>query len=49
MAPGEFYGAAGARFVRIALTETDERIDAAVAASMAIDRVLYLNLGRIPA
>ena len=28
--PGEFYGEAGARHVRIALTATDERIDAAV-------------------
>ena len=30
-APGEFYGAAGARHVRMALTATDERIAAAVA------------------
>jgi aspartate/methionine/tyrosine aminotransferase len=30
VAPGEFYGAAGARHVRIALTATDERIAAAV-------------------
>lgn len=30
-APGEFYGPAGARHVRIALTATDERIAAAVA------------------
>ena len=30
-APGEFYGPRGARHVRIALTATDERIDAAVA------------------
>lgn len=30
-APGEFYGPAGARHVRVALTATDERIDAAVA------------------
>ena len=29
-APGEFYGPAGARHVRIALTATDERIAAAV-------------------
>lgn len=29
--PGEFYGPAGADFVRIALTATDERVDAAVA------------------
>lgn len=31
VAPGEFYGPRGARHVRIALTATDERIDAAVA------------------
>ena len=31
VAPGEFYGPRGADFVRIALTATDERIDAAVA------------------
>lgn len=31
VAPGEFYGAAGARHVRLALTATDERIDAASA------------------
>ncbi|OBG84958.1 succinyldiaminopimelate transaminase [Mycobacterium sp. E802] len=30
-APGEFYGPAGAEYVRVALTATDERIDAAVA------------------
>ena len=30
-APGSFYGPAGARHVRMALTATDERIDAAVA------------------
>ncbi|KHO18476.1 succinyldiaminopimelate transaminase [Mycolicibacterium setense] len=30
-APGEFYGPAGAQYVRIALTATDERIAAAVA------------------
>ncbi|MGB3486166.1 MAG: succinyldiaminopimelate transaminase [Mycobacterium sp.] len=30
VAPGEFYGARGARHVRMALTATDERIDAAV-------------------
>ena len=30
-APGAFYGPAGARHVRLALTATDERIDAAVA------------------
>jgi succinyldiaminopimelate transaminase len=31
VAPGEFYGPRGADFVRMALTATDERIDAAVA------------------
>jgi succinyldiaminopimelate transaminase len=31
VAPGSFYGSAGARHVRVALTATDERIDAAVA------------------
>jgi len=31
VAPGEFYGVAGARHVRVALTATDERVDAAVA------------------
>jgi len=30
-APGEFYGPAGAQHVRVALTATDERIDAAAA------------------
>jgi succinyldiaminopimelate transaminase len=30
VAPGEFYGQAGQRHVRVALTATDERIDAAV-------------------
>ncbi|BBF99917.1 MULTISPECIES: succinyldiaminopimelate transaminase [Pseudonocardia] len=30
VAPGEFYGPAGARHVRVALTAADERIDAAV-------------------
>jgi len=31
VAPGEFYGAAGRRHVRVAFTATDERVDAAVA------------------
>jgi succinyldiaminopimelate transaminase len=31
VAPGEFYGAAGSRHVRVAFTATDERVDAAVA------------------
>ncbi|CAN5900043.1 succinyldiaminopimelate transaminase [soil metagenome] len=31
VAPGDFYGPAGARHVRIALTATDERVDAAAA------------------
>ncbi|KJY21162.1 MULTISPECIES: succinyldiaminopimelate transaminase [unclassified Streptomyces] len=30
VAPGDFYGEAGARFVRVALTATDERVEAAV-------------------
>ncbi|MEV4438012.1 succinyldiaminopimelate transaminase [Streptomyces sp. NPDC049577] len=30
VAPGDFYGAAGERFVRIAFTATDERVEAAV-------------------
>ena len=30
VAPGEFYGRAGAQHVRVALTATDERIAAAV-------------------
>ena len=30
VAPGSFYGRAGARHVRVAFTATDERIDAAV-------------------
>ncbi len=30
VAPGEFYGRAGARHVRVAFTATDERVDAAV-------------------
>lgn len=30
VAPGEFYGAAGAQHVRVALTATDERVDAAI-------------------
>ena len=30
VAPGEFYGAAGARHVRVAFTATDERVAAAV-------------------
>jgi aspartate/methionine/tyrosine aminotransferase len=30
VAPGEFYGATGARHVRVALTATDERVAAAV-------------------
>jgi succinyldiaminopimelate transaminase len=31
VAPGEFYGTAGARHVRVALTATDERVEAAAA------------------
>jgi aspartate/methionine/tyrosine aminotransferase len=29
VAPGDFYGPAGARHVRVALTATDERVEAA--------------------
>ena len=36
VAPGEFYGPAGERHVRVALTATDERIDAAVARLAAL-------------
>jgi len=35
-APGEFYGPAGAGHIRVALTATDERIDAAVARLAAL-------------
>ncbi len=42
VAPGEFYGAAGARHVRIAFTATDERVAAAV------DRLAQSNDGRGP-
>jgi succinyldiaminopimelate transaminase len=38
VAPGEFYGPAGARHVRVALTATDERIDAAVERLAALGR-----------
>ena len=31
VSPGEFYGPAGSRHVRVALTATDERIEAAAA------------------
>ena len=30
VAPGEFYGPAGKAHIRVALTATDERVDAAV-------------------
>ena len=30
VAPGEFYGPAGKNYIRVALTATDERINAAV-------------------
>ncbi|HCU94275.1 MAG TPA: succinyldiaminopimelate transaminase, partial [Actinobacteria bacterium] len=36
VAPGEFYGPAGHRHVRVALAATDERIDAAVARLAAL-------------
>ena len=43
VAPGEFYGAKGARHVRVAFTATDERIAAAVArlsASLSTQRLI---------
>jgi succinyldiaminopimelate transaminase len=36
VAPGTFYGPSGARHVRVALTATDERVDAAVARLSAV-------------
>jgi succinyldiaminopimelate transaminase len=36
VAPGEFYGGAGSRHVRIAFTATDERVEAAVARLAAV-------------
>ena len=36
VAPGEFYGPAGLRHIRVALTATDERIDAAAARLSAL-------------
>ncbi len=36
VAPGEFYGTAGAQHVRMALTATDERVDAAVERLVAL-------------
>ena len=36
VAPGAFYGAAGARHVRVALTATDERVDAAASRLSAV-------------
>jgi aspartate/methionine/tyrosine aminotransferase len=30
VAPGDFYGTLGERHIRVALTATDERVDAAV-------------------
>jgi succinyldiaminopimelate transaminase len=38
VAPGAFYGAAGAQHVRVAFTATDERVDAAVARLGALAR-----------
>lgn len=38
VAPGEFYGPAGARHVRVAFTATDERVNAAVDRLAALDR-----------
>jgi aspartate/methionine/tyrosine aminotransferase len=36
VAPGSFYGPAGGRHIRVALTATDERIDAAVSRLAAL-------------
>jgi aspartate/methionine/tyrosine aminotransferase len=36
VAPGEFYGPAGRHHIRVALTVTDERADAAVARLAAL-------------
>ena len=36
VAPGAFYGPAGVRHVRVALTATDERVDAAAARLAAV-------------
>jgi aspartate/methionine/tyrosine aminotransferase len=36
VAPGDFYGRAGARHIRVALTATDERISSAVARLAAL-------------
>ena len=37
--PGSFYGAAGEGYVRVALTASDERIDAAVERLVAVSPV----------
>ena len=39
VAPGTFYGPAGAEHVRIAITATDERVAAAVDRLTAMDRL----------
>jgi aspartate/methionine/tyrosine aminotransferase len=36
VAPGDFYGPAGARHIRVALTATDERIQSAAARLSAL-------------
>ena len=40
VAPGDFYGVAGNRHVRVALTATDERIDAAVTRLYSAERAV---------
>ncbi len=40
VAPGEFYGPAGAQHVRVALTATDERVAAAARRLAALSRAL---------
>ena len=46
VAPGEFYGPGGARHVRVALTATDERVDAAVERLSRRPRALGVGYGR---
>jgi len=48
VAPGEFYGPAGARHIRVALTATDERIDAAVSRLAALASATEATVTRSP-
>ena len=47
VAPGDFYGAAGARHVRVALTATDERVEAAAARPPCLRAVRTPAAGRL--